>query len=1026
MTFSDMRGNVCYYAYKSINLNKTLLTWCINQKQLIMKQKNFNCRKLLLLLLVFPSFMFAQTTLTGSVNSDMGDTVPFVNVIEKGTSNGVTADIDGNFSIDVASLPTTLVFSSLGYVTIEQEASTAATMRVIMAESAEALEEVVVTGLASSVKRSNAANAVATVSSDELTGRTPPQTLDGALAGKFVGAQITAASGAPGGGISVKLRGVTSINGNGQPLYIIDGVYVNNNSVYAGGLNDVSNAAGGGASTTDSQDNASNRIADINPEDIENIEILKGASASAIYGSRAAAGVIIITTKKGKKGKTKINFSQAVGWNEAVNLLGQRKWTAALAEEVYGEGALFTQAEASGRLVDYEKEIYGEKGFITNTNVSISGGGDKTSFFGAFTNNKEDGIVKRTGAIKRAFRLNVDHKVASWMKLSLTSNYIKSSADRGFFNNDNSNTTIGVSNLFTRPWDYLLPDEAGNYPDHPANSSNQIHTRDVMTNNETVSRLIAGGTLDINLLRTDKHNLKAVMRAGVDTYTLVTTVFFPRELQFMNPAVGGVDGLTSDGTTKNTDANYSGFLVHNYRTDSDLGFTTQAGLTSEQFSQNTVRVTSTGLIASETNVDQAANIGVDQFRLEQEDFGFFAQEEVNFQDKVIGTIGLRGDKSSNNGDANEFFYYPKGSLAVNLNQFGIFGDDLNKNKVKLRVAYGEAGNFAPNGALFTTYLNSTIDGNVGIVTPSTLGDPNIQPERQKELEYGLDVGLFYDRVNLQVTAYNKKVEDLILQADNEPSSGHSFRWANAGSLENKGIEIGLDAQILEGDDLKWNLGVNWFKNESEITELTVNSFDTQGFGTGLGTFRIEEGKSATQIVGNDANGNVVALGDAEPDFQMSLNNSVQFKNLSLSFLFHWKKGGDNVNLSRLLSDFGGTSADYDQFDADPAGVTPNGDYRIGAFLNGNAEPFVEDASYLKLREIGLYYSISDRMLSGVLGGNIESVKLGVSGTNVISIFDYNSYDPEVSNFGSAAAGIGIEVAPFPSSRRFMFHLSVGL
>ncbi|ASO05057.1 TonB-linked SusC/RagA family outer membrane protein [Arenibacter algicola] len=990
-----------------------------------MKQKLIK-KNMFLFFLMAPLLLLAQDVVKGKVtDSSLGDPLPGVNVVIKGTTTGTTTDFDGNYELSVDNFPSILVFSSLGYASKEMQVSGPSTLNVALDESATGLEEVVVTGLATSVKRSNAANAVASVSADELTGRTPPQTLDGALAGKFAGAQITAASGAPGGGMSVKLRGVTSINGQGQPLYIIDGVYVNNNSVYAGGLNEISNAAGGGASSTDSQDNASNRIADINPDDIQNIEILKGASASAIYGSRAAAGVIIITTKKGKAGKTKINVSQALGWNEAVNLLGQRNWTAALAESVYGEGALYTAAESAGRLRDYEKVIYGEKGFITNTNLSISGGGEKTSFFGSFTNNEEDGIVKRTGASKQSLRLNVDHRITDDIKLSLTGNYLKSSADRGFFNNDNSNTTIGVSLLFTRPWDYLLPDADGNYPDHPANSSNQIHTRDVMTNNESVSRLIAGGALDVNLFRNENQSLKMILKAGVDTYTLKTTVFFPRELQFMSPAVGGVDGLSSDGTTQNADANFSGFLVHNFRTDNELSFTTQAGVTNEQFSQNTVRVTSTGLIASEQNVDQAANVKVDQFRLEQEDAGFFVQEEVNYQDKIVGTLGIRGDKSSNNGDANKLFYYPKASLAANIHNFDFWNIEA-MNQLKLRAAYGEAGNFAPNGALFTTYINSLISGNVGIITPATLGDPSIQPERQKEFEIGLDAGFFNNKVTLEFTWYNKKVEDLILQADNEPSSGYTFRWANAGALENKGAEIGLNVNAFDSENFSWDSGIIWFRNRSEITELTVASFDTQGFGTGLGTFRIEEGKSATQIVGNDENGNVVALGDAEPDFQMSFNNNFKYKDFTLSFFWHWKKGGDNVNLSRLLSDFGNTSADYDKMNLDPSGTLNNGDYRKSAFGGGFADPFVEDASYLKLREIGLYYNLPENALQKLFNGNVSNVKVGLSGHNIINIFDYNSYDPEVSNFGSTAAGIGIEVAPFPSSKRFMFHLSIGL
>lgn len=995
-----------------------------------MKQNNLR-RLLYLVLLMLPFYGFSQGTVTGQVVSGSdGTPLAGVSVLVKGTSQGASTDFDGNYTIAIDNFPATLVFSYLGFETVEQEVEAPTDLDVTLTESATGLEEVVVTGLATSIKRSNAANAVATVSAEELAGRTPAQTLDGALNGKFTGALINASSGAPGGGMSIKLRGVTSVNGNSQPLYIIDGVYVNNSSIFSAGLNEVSGASLGGASATANQDNASNRIADINPQDIENIEILKGASAAAIYGARAAAGVIIITTKKGKQGKTKIDFSQAIGYNSVINLQGQRDWDAALAESVYGEGALYTQAEADGTLRDYEKEIYGEKGFISNTNLSVSGGNGRTSFFAGITNNEEEGIVKRTGADRLSLRLNVDHRISDNIKLGITSNYIKTGADRGFFNNDNSGTTLGVALTATRPWDYLLPDENGNYPDHPNNSSNPLQTRDLMTNYETVSRLIGGANLDINLYRTERSNLKAVLSAGLDTYTMRAKVFFPRELQFMRPDQGGVDGLTGDSTTENTDANYSGFLVHNYTTDDNLSFTTQTGVTSQQFSQNTVRVTTTGLIATESNLDQGANTGVRQFRLEQEDFGFFVQEEVNWQDKIIGTLGVRGDKSSNNGDANEYFYYPKASLAVNLGNFDFWGENNFFSLFKLRSAYGEAGNFAPYGALFTPYVNSLVtnqfgNGYVGIVVPTTLGDRSISPERQKELELGFDAGLFDNRVNLEFSYYIKSVDDLVLRANAPTSSGYSFRWSNAGSLENKGVEIGLNANVFNSQAFTWDTGVTFYKNKSKMKELNVPSFDTGGFGTGLGTFRIEEGKSVTQIVGNDENGNVQVLGDAEPDFQMNFNNSFTFAGFTLSFLWHWKKGGDNVNLSRLLSDFSGTSSDYDEINLDPAGVVPNGDYRIGSYLNGVATPFVEDASYLRMREIGLYYNLPTGLLENLFHGTVADVQFGFSGRNLINIFDYNSYDPEVSNFGTTGLSQGIEVTPFPSSKRVLFHLSVG-
>ena len=973
--------------------------------------------------MTMPFVLLAQSVVKGTIeDASYGGPVAGANVIIKGTTVGAISDFDGNYEITVDSFPATLIFSSLGYGTKEVQVTSAGTINVSLAEAATGLDEIVVSGLATSIKRTNLANAVATVSATELAGTTPPKTLDGALAGKFTGAIVSANSGAPGGGMSIKFRGVTSINGNSQPLYIIDGVYLDNSSISSGGLNAVSQASGGGNAS--SQDNATNRIADINPDDIQTIEILKGASAAAIYGSRGAAGVVIITTKKGKSGKTKVNFSQGFGFNEAIRLQGQRDWTAALAESQYGEGALYTAAEAAGTLRDYAKEIFGEKGLISNTSISASGGSDKTTFFTGFSRNDEDGIVKNTGYKKSSFRLNVDHRFTENVKLALNTNYITSNADRGFFNNDNTGTTLGVALTATRPWDFLLPDENGNYPDHPNNSSNPLQTRDLMKNNERVNRFIVGGSLDINVYRNENSSLKLVSKAGIDTYTLAATVIFPKELQFQRPDQGGLNGVSAVSTTTNKNANYSTFLVHDWNLENDLSFNTQLGATNEQFSRNTVRVVATDLIASETNVDQGANQTVTQDRLEQEDFGFFVQESINYQDKLIGTIGLRGDKSTNNGDVNKLFYYPKASLAVNLNNFDFWNEDSFLSRLKLRAAYGEAGTFAVFGSLYTIYASTLIDSNVGIAVPLTRGNPNILPERQKELELGFDLGLIENRLSLEFTMYKKNVDDLLLLANTQPSSGFSTKWENAGELENKGVEIALNASIVQNDDFDWNAGLNWWKNKSEMVRMDVPAYNTGGFGTSLGTFRIEEGKSVTQIVGNNVDGDLVQLGNAEPDFQMSLSNNLNYKDFSLSFLWHWKKGGDNVNLTKLLSDFGGTSADYDDFTVDPNGQIKNGDYRINnGIFAGNATPFVEDASYLRLREIGLYYSVPSSTLNQWFGEAISNVKIGFSGNNLINIFDYNSYDPEVSNFGGNGLSTGVEVTPFPSSKRYMFHLS---
>lgn len=984
---------------------------------------NLRCLSVCLLLLT-PPFLFSQELITGrTLNENNGEPIPFVNILEKGSANGTTSDIDGNFQIEVGEFPATLIFSYVGFETQELQVNSTAPIEVFFTESAAALDEVVVTGLATSIKRSNSANAVASISAEELVGVTTPSTLDGAMYGKFPGAIVSANSGAPGGGISIKLRGATSIQGNTQPLYIIDGVYVDNSSIEAG-LNAVSSAGA-------AQDNPSNRIADINPQDIANIEILKGASAAAIYGSRAAAGVVIITTKRGIAGETSYHFSQSLGWTEVTKLLGMRDFNEARVRESFGENAVaeFVQARNAGGLIDYEEELFGERGLISVTNFNVSGGGEKTRFYAGATYNEEEGIVKHTGYEKLSLKLNLDHKASDFIDLALSTSYTNSSSDRGFFNNDNTGTTLGVALINTVPWLNLFPDENGNYPDNPMGSSNLLQTRDLMSNNEKVDRLILGGSANIDIYRSEKSNLELILRGGLDYYGFKTFVFFPKELQFQKPENEGRNGVSVQGNTANKNYNLSGFLVHNYYSDSGLNFRTQAGMTREFFDRNGFLITAADLVASETNVDQATHTGVDQTRLKQEDAGFFVQEEINWQDKIIATVGLRGDKSSNNGDANKLFYYPKASVAVNLNQFEFWNEEATVNQFKIRAAYGEAGNFPPIGAVFTSYDSYSsvgINGLLkGIVLRTVQGNSTLKSERQKEFETGMDFGLFSNRISGSITYYIKTVDDLILEANSRPSTGFAREFVNAGSLRNEGIEIGLNAAVVQNENFSWDFGVNFFRNRSEITKLDVPAYNTGGFGASLGQFRIEEGKSVTQIVGlgpNPGPSGYQHFGDLEPDFQMSFDNRLNYRNFELSFLWQWKQGGDNINLTHFLSDLSGTSHDYDDITMDPEGLVPNGVYRASQ-IGVNAGAYVEDASYLKLREVGFSYRLPQSITDNFWNGTFKLIKVGFSGTNLLSFFDYNGYDPEVSNFVGNGVFSGIDVAPFPSSKRYLFNVT---
>lgn len=964
--------------------------------------------------------LMAQFTVTGRVTDKTGNGLPGATVAVKG-GGGAATDVDGNYRVQVPGTSGTLVISYTGYKSVTLEVTTAAaTADAVMEEDYAGLDEVIVTGWATTVKRSNLANAVSSISSKELAGTTVQSTMDGALYGKLTGVNIIANSGAPGGGTTVKLRGITTLNGNSQPLYIVDGVYYDNSS-FAANTNFVSKAAGQGSNAN--QDNPSNRVADLDPEDIDRIEVLKGASAASIYGSRAGAGVVIITTKRGKRdGTTDVNFSQSIGFQEQLRKLGVREWDAAKVEAAFGaaEVPVYQAAAAAGKIYNYEDELFGNKGLMSTTRLSMNGGNDKMGYFAGVTRKTEEGIVKNTGYEKTSARLNLDLRPFSWVDLQVGFNYVTSSSDRGFFNNDNTSTTLGISYVSTPSWADLFPDANGNYPNNPNAPSNFLQTRDLVTNSENVNRLLGGGTGTFRLVSNDHNALNLVVRGGVDQYALVTRSIFPRELQFQKDG-NGTNGASIVSSGNSFGTNLAAFLVHTYTGDNNVIFRTQLGATQENLDQDYTNTVATQLIGSQTNVDQAGSVQSNQNRLQQVDKGFFAQEEINFKDKLIATVGVRGDKSSRNGDPNKLYYYPKGSLAVNTHNMIDLPTAI--TQLKLRAAFGQSGNFGPFGATYTPLNPIVIGGGSGSIVGLTAGNTNIGPERQTEIEIGADLGLFKNRLNLEVTYYIKNIDDLILLVNRPPSSGFTSGWQNAADLENKGLEVTLDATPVAARNITWNSRVSMWFNRAEISRLDVPAYNLGAFGATLGTYRIDTFASPTQLVGigpSDQTGKksdqFFVYGNAEPDFQMAFNNGVRWGNWEFNALVHWKSGGENVNLSTLLSDIFGTSPDFDGTNVDPSGALSNGNYRLSQ-LGVSAKAWIEDASYVRLREVGLMYHVPSKLFN-----NKTNIRLGFSARNMLNFFSYNSYDPEVSNFGTNAISSNVEVTPFPSAKSYFFTL----
>lgn len=988
---------------------------------------------LVLLCLCSTLALFAQQNITGKIRDAVsGKPIPGVTVRVPNTNKGTITDADGNYTLSVAAGTTSLTVSYTGYKTkIVTLTPGNNVINLSLEEDFARLDEIVVTGLATNVKRSNLANAVATISGTELNGVAPAQTFDAALSGKVPGAMITANSGAPGGGISVKMRGITSVFGNSQPLYVVDGIFFNNSSIPAG-LNDVTGAATSGS--PNNQDNPSSRIADLNPEDIENIEILKGASAAAMYGAKAAAGVVIITTKKGRSGKTKISLNQETGFVKVRHLMGVRTFTPETAADLAGTAdnpdpvvqakraaykAQFTEAKNAGKIYDYEKEIFGQTGLVLNTGLSLSGGGEKTTFYLSGNRRQENGIVKGTGYFNNSIRLNVDHKVSDRISVGVTTNYISSSADRGLTNNDNNGVSLGVALSSTPDFVNLFPNSLREYPRNTFASSNPLETRDNMINNEKTNRFVGGGNIEIRLQQGDRSNTRLVGRGGVDYFNFKTAALFPRNLQFEE---NGQQGHSIQGNTNNTNTNIGGFIVNTFTPNNNLSLTSTAGATLETGYLDNIVTVATNLVSGQSNLDASANTTTRQFRQKYRDNGIFVQEDLSLMDAITLSAGVRFDRSTNNGEYQKYYVFPKGSISWNIAKMD-FWKVAGVDNLKLRAAYGQSGNVPPYGSKFTQMLGSNIGGFPGVLVENLQGNPDIKPERQAEFETGLDVSVLNGRVSLEATYYNKKIYDVLLRHSLPASSGYATEWKNSGDLRNQGIELGLNLIPVNKPNVRWNSNINWWRNRSKVTKLIIPPYAIGAFGNSLGTFYLEEGQPATQIKGTVGD-DLKLIGNAEPDFQMSFFNELTvFKNFSLRFLIHWKKGGDNINLTQLLTDLGATSFDYD----DEMKGTKAGLYRPGA---GDASIYVQDASYVRIREIGIYYNIPIKNTSVLKG-----IRVGLSANNFFTWTKYVGYDPEVSNFGSntittaqtrGSNGLstGVDVMPFPASKRASFHVGV--
>jgi TonB-dependent starch-binding outer membrane protein SusC len=978
-----------------------------------------------------------QRRITGRVTAEgSGEPLAAASVTVSGTTLGAYTGEQGNFTILAPVTQVTLRVRRIGYqqkaVVVPAEQSE---VNVTLERDVLQLETQVVTGAATSVSSVNAANDVTVVNTEQLN-RVPSQTIDQALQGKVPGAIISTNSGAPGGGTQIQIRGTSTVLGNFSPLYVVDGVIVSNSTI-RNGLNTITGASRAGSlgNFSSAQDQNVNRIADLNPNDIENIQILKGPSAASIYGSKGSNGVVVITTKQGRAGRPVVDVTQRLGANFLSNKYDLRCFNTvadwldyegldpsdpADADDVAEQTAFFNENNAGCQ--DYQEQYYGNNKLNYQTIASVRGGTNTgTTYFLSGLIQHDNGLAENDFYNKQSLRINLGQTLGSRLTVRGSSELLHTLTQRGISGNDNAGISPLAAFSGTPGFVDLRRQEDGTFPRNPFNSGiNPFQNADVIKTPDNVYRLIGSLTGQLSILALERQTLDFTMTGGIDAYNDQSKVISPSNTYFEQ-------GNATPGTVLNSNANVrfanvTGTLAHRF-TSTPFSATTSGGFRQERREEDITQVTARGFpFVGVTSIDQATQI----FPLEEQeltkDLSFFIQEEfLTLNDRLLLTAGVNAERSSNNGDQEKFYGFPKFSASYRMPLL-----PRQVTELKLRAAYGRAGNFPTLGrfTFATTLLN---EGITGARLSTIKGAANIRPEISSETEGGFDATFFNGRAALSATQFRKQVDELLLQASVAPSTGFTSQYINGGQLVTRGTEVKLDVTPFQ--DLRgfgWTSTTTYSSAKSRITQLPVAPFNpgVGSFGATFGNVWIEEGLSPTIIqayVGcniplsatgtcSTVNRKLGFVGDANPDYQMGFSNDFTFRGFRVGTLVDWRKGGYAVNLTNNYFD-GGLLAD-----------TAVGNERLRK-LGAGIPVYVEPSGFVKLREVNLSFALPTMFNNALRMRANQAIRLELSGRNLYTWTDYTGLDPEVSNFSNQAIGRIQDVTPYPPYRSYFFSIN---
>lgn len=950
-----------------------------------------------------------------------------------GAAGGARTNEQGVYRLRVPTGPANIQVRAIGYKRQTRNLGpNESTADFAMERDVLQLEALTITGAATSIEKKNAPTAVAVVDNSQLA-RVPAPSIESALQGKVTGAVFSMNNGAPGGGAQVQIRGASSLMGRIDPLFVVDGVVVSNSqrptrqSVATGQLN-------GG------EENATNRLADINPNDIDHIEILKAAAASAIYGSQATNGVVIITTKRGRSGAPRFNVTQRLGTYQLIRSLGSRKFETldeVLATGPTVEGAAYARSVCTPNCpyFDHVKNFYSRTDPSYETIATLTGGTGNTRYFFSGLYRDERGTAAHTSAKRQTLRGNLDQQLSSKLSIAISSGMFRTYGERGISNNDNSNASPLYGFAYTPSIiDLRKKDEKGNYVLNPYPSgyragANAFQTFDLMQNDEDIYRIIAAARLTYNPWTSNRFNLTITADAGTDHYNNENYSFFPPTIQFQAPGSqrgGTLPGVAIQGQGTETNANYqvSGVLSSNLY--SWMSGTTSVGAQQSENYTNSYNIIGRGLGPQQYNAAGAAQSLVEQAKTRVINQSYYGQQELlMFGEKLYVNGAMRFERSSVNGDPAKYFTYPRFSASYRfLEPFRLV------NELKLRGSYGESGNQPIFGQRYITIANyGLIGGNPGYGQTATVGSPNIQPERMKETEGGFDMTLWNQRVNLEATYYKRQISDLLVTPNIAGSNGVTNTTVNGGEMEVKGYEWGVTVVPYQTDRFSWTSRTSWQQNTSKITSFPPGvlpfSIAGGGFGNAYGRLRFRPGYSVSTIYGNfkRPDGTVksdTALADANPKYLMSFSNDFTWRAFTVNVLADYRHKGYLSNLTLNLNDEGFTTWDYEDKSPDNR---PLGQYRYETWAGGNnTRVYLEPGSYFKLREISASYEIPRNWYARFSA--IQNARISFSGRNLFIISPYNGYDPEANNAGNRIVRL-VDLAPFPPARSYFLSVDLG-